>query len=171
MWPVSAARAAVQPLCQHCRVDTVPADEPLYSERIVWAASYPLAAVLLAAGAVELFDRWALGAIFIAAALGVVWFCRARYTVSGRGVDVVVGGGRPHLFVAADDVQSVEPTRISLRNSGGWGYRGSWTMSKGVAISLGGNGAVVITSRSGKQLRLSSRHPDDRLSAAATLIR
>ena len=158
-------RAAREPV-----VKNAPATEPLYVERVVWFPAYPLAAVLIVIGAVQLFDRWAIGAVLLATALVVAWFSVARYTVSNRGVEVVVGGGRPRLSIPADEIRSVEPTRISLLTSGGWGYRGSWTLLKGVAISLGGNGAVLITSRRGKRLQLSSRRPTDLLDATASLI-
>ena len=108
--------------------------DALYSERIVWGPSYPLAAVLAVVGATQLFNRWIVGAILLGAAALVAWFCVARYTVTRQGVDVRVGLGRPHLHVGAADIASVEPTRVSMLT--GWGYRGSWTVLRNVAIPL-----------------------------------
>jgi hypothetical protein len=149
-------------------MSATPPSEALYSERIVWAPSYPLAAVLAIVGATQLFDQWLVGVILLGAAALVMWFCVARYTITRDGVDVHVGLGRPHLHIAATDIASVDPTRISML--AGWGYRGSWTMLGNVAISLGGNGAVLITTRQGKRLQLASRHPNDLVNATACLI-
>jgi hypothetical protein len=149
-------------------MSTTPSAEALYSERIVWAPSYPLAAVLAIVGVTQLFNQWIVGATLLGAAALVMWFCVARYTVTRQGVDVHVGLGRPHLHIAATDIASVDPTNFSILT--GWGYRGSWAVLRNVAISLGGNGAVLITTRRGKRLQLASRHPNDLVNATACLI-
>jgi len=149
-------------------MSATPSAEALYSERIVWAPSYPLAAVLAIVGVTQLFNQWILGAILLGAAALLMWFCVARYTITRQGVDVHVGLGRPQIHIAATDIASVAPTRVSMLT--GWGYRGSWTVLRNVAISLGGNGAVLITTRRGKRLQLASRHPSDLLNAASSLI-
>jgi hypothetical protein len=95
-------------------MSATPSAEALYSERIVWAPSYPLAAVLAIVGVTQLFNQWIVGAILLGAAALVMWFCVARYTVTRQGVDVHVGLGRPHLHIAATDIASVDPTRVSM---------------------------------------------------------
>ena len=145
-----------------------PSAEILYAERIVWGPSYPLSAVVAVVGITQLFTQWILGAILLGAAALVMWFCVARYTITRHGIDVHIGLGRPHIQLAAGDIASVAPTRLSALT--GWGYRGSWTLLRNVAISLGGNGAVLITTRRGKRLQLASRHPNDLLIAAASLV-
>ncbi len=139
-----------------------------YSERIVWGPTYPLSAALAIAGAVQLTDRWAVGVTLVGCAAVALWFCRARYTVDSGGVEVVIGGGRPRLHLAAGDITSVEPSRIPLVT--GWGYRGSWRLFRRVAVSLGGAGAVLVTTSNGKRLQLSSRSPGQLLAAIATLV-
>ena len=145
--------------------------DALYAERIVWGPAYPLAVVIAATGVVQLFDRWYLGTVCLGAAVLVIWFCVARYTVTGGGVEVLIGAGRPRIRVPTEDIESVGPTNLSLRTTGGWGYRGSWTLLRGVAISLGGQGAVQIKTRRGKKLRLASRHPNELLAAIESLGR
>ena len=149
-------------------MSATPSADALYAERIVWSPSYPLAAVLAIVGVTQLFNQWIVGAILLGAAALVMWFCVARYTVTRQGIDVHVGLGRPHLHIAATDIVSVDSSRVSMLT--GWGYRGSWTVLRNVAISLGGNGAVSITTCRGKRLQLASRQPNDLLDAAASLI-
>lgn len=119
-------------------------------------------------GVIQLVNQWIVGAILLGAAALVVWFCVARYTITREGVDVHVGLGRAHIHVAATEIASVDPTIVSMLT--GLGYRGSWTLLRHVAISLGGNGAVLVTTRRGKRLQLASRHPNDLLNAAASLV-
>jgi hypothetical protein len=142
--------------------------EILYAERIVWGPSIPLSAVLVVVGLIQLVNQWIVGAVLLGTALLIMWFCVARYTVTPRGVDVRVGLGAPHLHVPAGDIASVDPTTLSFVT--GWGYRGSWTLLRVVTVSLGGNGAVLITTRRGKRLQLTSRHPTDLMDATASLI-
>jgi len=149
---------------------TTTSAEVSYSEKIVWGPAYPLAGLIAIIGVVQLFSQWVVGAILVGGAGLVVWFSTARYVVSEAGVDVFVGGGRPHIHVAGDEIASVGPTRLTLRTAGGWGYRGSWTLLRGVAISLGGNGAVAITTRSGKKLRLASKRPNELLTAMEAFV-
>ena len=141
----------------------------LYSERIIWTPAYPISAVLVAIGAVQLLNDWTLGLVLLGTALLLLWFSTARYTVTNDGLSVGVGGGRPRLRIAPDQIRSVEPSRISF--VAGIGYRGSWLLLRRVAVSLGGNGAILITTRTGKRLQLSSRRPNDLLEATAALIR
>lgn len=141
-----------------------------YDETIVHKPSYALAGLIVVIGIVQLFSDWRIAAVFFLSGFLVMWFCFARYQVSQGGVDVVVGAGWPHLHVAVADIASVKQSKNSFMTTGGWGYRGSWTFLRGVAISLGGRGAVVITTRKGKRLQLSSDHPFDLAMAAKSLI-
>ena len=100
------------------------------------------------------------------------WFGRARYVVSAEAVEVWVGVGWPHLTIVAADVRSVAlgPKTFFRARAGGWGYRGSWTLLKRVAIALGGRGWVDVETRTGHRLQLSSNDPDQLLSSISSLL-
>ncbi len=146
-----------------------PRSDVLYEETIVWKPAYALTALFVLIGIVQLFNDWRLAAVLLFAAFVLMWFCVARYTVSRQGIDVRVGAGWPHLKVDIVDIASVTPSHISIMTAGGWGYRGSWTLLRGVVISLGGRGAVLITTNRGKRLQLASHHPHDLFVAASSL--
>jgi hypothetical protein len=143
----------------------------LYTETLApWWSTAIAAALAIAVVPVAISSVPAAGAMLVGAALSF-WFGRARYVVSAETVEVWVGFGWPHLAIAAADLDDVtEEPSTSLR-AGGWGYRGSWTLFKRVAISLGGRGWVDLETRTRHQLRLSTNHPKELQLAISTLLR
>ena len=145
----------------------------LYTETLApwWSAAV---ATAFAIAAVPIAVTSVPGAVgMLVGAASSLWFGRARYVVSTEAVEVWVGFGWPHLAIAAADVTSVAlgPKTFFRARAGGWGYRGSWTLLKRVAISLGGRGWVDVETRTGHRLQLSTNDREQLLSSISTLLR
>jgi len=141
----------------------------LYTETLApWWSTVIAAALAIAVIPVALSSVPAAGAMLVGAVISF-WFGRARYVVSTENVEVWVGFVWPHLVVAAADLDSVTEGPSTAFRAGGWGYRGSWTLFKRVAISLGGRGWVDLETRTRHQLRLSTNHPKELQTAISTL--
>lgn len=144
--------------------------DTLYTERLApWWSTGIAAALAIAVIPIAFSSVPTAGAMLVAAAISF-WFGRARYVVSAAKLEVWVGFGWPHLVIAAADLDNVTERASTALRAGGWGYRGSWTLFKRAAISLGGRGWVDLETRTRHQLRLSTNHPKELQSAISTLL-
>jgi hypothetical protein len=112
----------------------------------------------------------ALGVILVPTGLALVWYSRATYVVSDDQLTATMGYGWPRLVINAGHLVHAEPSSPSFLTTGGWGYRGSWTLSNSVIISLGGRGKVMFRTDAGKRLTVSTNHPTQLIAAAEALI-
>lgn len=128
-------------------------------------------AVLVAIGLYQVFwGTLALGLVLLAAGLALVWYSRATYEISDAQVKATIGYGWPRLVIEGNELLLAERSSPSFLQTGGWGYRGSWLLSKSVIISLGGRGKVMFRTASGKRLTVSTNHTTQLITAAENLI-
>lgn len=139
--------------------DTSTDDAALFTEHVRSNLIRFGGVVALGAGAARLTTGGGVDTVgFLVAGVLMIWFSSARYEVTGTGVDVRMGAGRPHIHLDSSDIRRVEIGTINPLRVGGWGYRGSWLLGHHLTVSLGGGDGILIETRTGGRLRLTSRH-------------